>query len=183
MAKRVLIDLSNKTFGYWYVIDRNREAEGKTKYRSAIWNCRCTCCGIVKPIKSANLRKSRSISCRKCSKGYKKRHILISSYWQEIKSHAVARNLEFAITKDYVWKLYIEQKMKCKLTSIPIYIAINNVDHIKHRKTTASLDRIDSNKGYIVGNVQWVTKPINRMKFNLPQDQFIELCKLVAKYN
>jgi len=47
---------------------------------------------------------------------------------------------------------------------------------------TASLDRIDNNKGYIKGNVQWVLKDINKMKNIHTQDYFIELCKLVWEY-
>lgn len=51
------------------------------------------------------------------------------------------------------------------------------------KKQTASLDRIDSNEGYIVGNVQWVHLVLNRMKSNLKETQFIEWCNLVVKHN
>lgn len=43
----------------------------------------------------------------------------------------------------------------------------------------ASLDRIDSSKGYIPGNVQWVDKRVNYMKQALPEGEFAELCRLV----
>jgi hypothetical protein len=46
---------------------------------------------------------------------------------------------------------------------------------------TASLDRIDSSKGYCEDNVQWVHKDINRMKNTFDQDYFISLCKLIAE--
>ena len=46
---------------------------------------------------------------------------------------------------------------------------------------TASLDRIDSTKGYIEGNVQWVDKIVNAMKWNIPEKYFIEICKTIAK--
>lgn len=52
---------------------------------------------------------------------------------------------------------------------------------IKNPIYAASLDRIDSNKGYEVGNVQWVSRSINYMKNNMTHDQTIELCKLIAK--
>lgn len=45
---------------------------------------------------------------------------------------------------------------------------------------TASLDRIDSSKGYIKGNIQWVHKDINKMKNNYNQAYFINLCALVV---
>ena len=52
----------------------------------------------------------------------------------------------------------------------------NDWDH----ENTASLDRIDSSKGYVKDNVQWVHKDINRMKWNFPQDKFVKLCSFVA---
>lgn len=45
---------------------------------------------------------------------------------------------------------------------------------------TASLDRIDSSKPYIIDNIQWVHKDINFMKRTYSHDYFIKLCKLVA---
>ena len=45
----------------------------------------------------------------------------------------------------------------------------------------ASLDRIDNSKGYIKGNVQWVTKDINMCKRTLNNESFIVLCKKVSQ--
>jgi hypothetical protein len=39
---------------------------------------------------------------------------------------------------------------------------------------------IDSSKGYIEGNIQWVHKDINNMKWDFTQEEFINYCKLVA---
>jgi hypothetical protein len=50
-------------------------------------------------------------------------------------------------------------------------------------KVTASLDRIDSSKGYVEGNVQWVHKRINIMKNDLSDSEFIEWCRVVSKNN
>ena len=46
-----------------------------------------------------------------------------------------------------------------------------------------SIDRIDSNIGYELGNIQWVDKRINMMKGSLSNGEFINLCTLVADYN
>ena len=37
---------------------------------------------------------------------------------------------------------------------------------------TASLDRIDSSKGYTEDNIQWVHKDVNQMKMDLPEQRF-----------
>jgi hypothetical protein len=49
----------------------------------------------------------------------------------------------------------------------------------KDNTHTASLDRIDSSKGYFKGNVQWIHKDLNVMKMDLTEEKFIDYCKLV----
>lgn len=63
------------------------------------------------------------------------------------------------------------------LSGLKIELSINR------KNQTASLDRIDSSKGYIEGNVQWLHKDINQMKINFNQKDFIKYCKLIAKNN
>ena len=54
----------------------------------------------------------------------------------------------------------------------------------KHNYTcTASLDRIDSSKGYILGNIQLVHRDVNRIKSDFEQDYFIKICKLISLKN
>lgn len=78
------------------------------------------------------------------------------------------------ITIKDAWQLFLAQDRKCALTGL---------DLIFGEDRTASLDRIDSKKGYILGNLQWVHKDINRMKQCFSQDVFIQYCKMVALHN
>jgi hypothetical protein len=49
---------------------------------------------------------------------------------------------------------------------------------------TASLDKIDSSKGYIVGNIQFVSMSINYMKNTMSHEKTLELCHIIAaNYN
>ena len=45
----------------------------------------------------------------------------------------------------------------------------------------ASLDRIDSSKGYIKGNIRWVSRSINYMKNTMSDDMVNELIDLIVK--
>jgi len=99
-----------------------------------------------------------------------------SFHFQNIKYSAQKRNLPFALTKEYLWELYESQNGKCALSQVPI--KFGRV-YFKY-ETTASLDRIDSSKGYIEGNVQWVHKLVNLMKNSISQEDFIQICYLVA---
>lgn len=88
---------------------------------------------------------------------------------------ASGRNLAIDITLEGIWDMYIGQDRKCALSGLPIYFGETGTC-----PTTASLDRIDSSKGYIKGNVQWVHKRINIMKNRFSQDEFVAFCRAVA---
>lgn len=47
---------------------------------------------------------------------------------------------------------------------------------------TASLDRIDSLKGYTIDNVQWIHKHINYMKIDLTEQEFFHFIKQIYEY-
>ena len=82
-----------------------------------------------------------------------------------------------------MWDLYLKQNKKCALTGLDICFGIYGNDKLGGtRPQTASLDRIDSTKGYLVGNVQWVHKDINNIKQDYSVDELIEYCDLIIKH-
>ena len=91
-------------------------------------------------------------------------------------SKAAQKVYELEITMEQAWSLFKEQDGKCALSGVSIQFPKNRDQY----GGTASLDRIDSKKGYILGNVQWVHKDINSMKNVFEQSYFIELCQKVA---
>lgn len=102
---------------------------------------------------------------------------LNKTQYEDIKRCAVRRNLEFNITIEYIWNLFVEQNEKCKFSGQQLYFG-----PVRTPYTTASLDRIDRNLGYIEGNLQWVHKDINKMKGTLPDDEFIKICHMISKH-
>jgi hypothetical protein len=80
---------------------------------------------------------------------------------------------------EYLWELYEKQCGKCAITGIPIEFEKDkpNAPH------EASLDRIDSSMGYVIGNVQWVHRDVNFMKSDFTMEYFLSLCKLVSDRN
>lgn len=86
---------------------------------------------------------------------------------------AKERDLEFDITCDDIYAKYLNQDKKCALSGLEIIFS-------KHRPlTTASIDRIDSGKGYTVDNIQIVHKDFNSLKSNFPEDKLFNMCKLI----
>lgn len=100
-------------------------------------------------------------------------------FFNEIKYKAKQRNIEFKINIKYLDVLYQIQKGKCSLSGKQLKFDSGQ----KIYDGNISLDRKDSSKGYIKGNVQFVDKTLNMMKQTLPQEEFINRCKQVAKHN
>ena len=81
-----------------------------------------------------------------------------------------------------MWDIFEKQDKICALSGLPIEFETSQYG-LWHGEGTASLDRIDSSKGYICGNVQWVHKDVNRMKQCFKEDRLLDLCKLIVEHN
>ena len=184
-------DLIGKTFGYLTVIKMAQtNKSGKFHEWRAI--CRCGNCGKENvDIHPQSLLRGQTTSCGCRRDQYKKitgknniqftgYEEINGKYWGTIKRRAEKRGYSLDVKIESMWNLYVIQEKKCKLSGLPIEFGISNR---KLSETTASLDRIDSSKGYVEGNVQWVHKNINIMKNVYNQNYFISLCKLIAETN
>lgn len=87
--------------------------------------------------------------------------------------------LPFNITIEYIWNLFLEQNRRCALSG-RLLIMRGKVNG--KLIGNASLDRIDSSKGYVEGNVQWIDKKLQFTKRNLSDQEFIAICESVAMY-
>ncbi len=148
------------------------------------FSCKCKC-GALKVIFASHLASGASKRCRRCSqrkqasplyRGYEE---IYPRYWKKLQADAVIRSLEFTTTVEEAWQLFLTQNRRCALTNMTIE---HPKAHSERHLATASFDRIDSSKGYVPGNVQWVHKDVNRMKNNLNEARFVELCRQVADH-
>lgn len=151
--------------------------------------CKCKC-GLEYAVDAYTLVSNKSRSCKSCSlprltnnnprwKGYED---IPASWFRRFKFYS---KIEFTITMKDIWNLYIKQGRVCALTRLPIDFKNEYKRGNKHSgiKCTASIDRIDSNKGYTVDNIQLVHKDVNIMKNAFNQEYFIEMCKAVSLNN
>lgn len=160
-------------FNNWTVL----EYAGNSKYR-----CQCDC-GTIKVLQGTMIKKGHSKQCKNCyNNSMKMNGVLSNTIWNKFVYGAKKRKIQFTLSKEYGESLLIAQNYKCNLSGINLVFANTSQEHGRG-STTASLDRIDSSKGYIEGNVQWVHKDINQMKMNFNQDYFRTLCKIVQEYS
>jgi hypothetical protein len=143
--------------------------------QQALWNCVCKC-GGSKVIRGSRLTSGEVIDCG-CRHRVRVGDIS-GRHFANIKSHARWRKLDFKINIKDVWELYLQQNKKCALSGVHI-----TFDTTNEPNTTASLDRIDSSKGYILSNVQWVHKDINQMKSNRSDSDFLMWIKTIYLHN
>jgi hypothetical protein len=140
-----------------------------TAARRVKWfNCRCSCGNMtLKSLKNMKAGHAKSCGCRRI-----KRYMEISGHQLcQIRRGAKTRNLEFALTPEFLWGLFLKQNRCCALSGLLLTFS---------KPCTASLDRIDSSKGYTEENVQWLHKDVNRMKMDLNQDYFLDLAGKIA---
>jgi hypothetical protein len=100
----------------------------------------------------------------------------------KIKRDAERRDISFDVEAKYLYELFEFQQGLCALTGTPITLPKCNDDD-RHYNYTASLDRIDSKKPYVAGNVQWIHKTLQWMKWDKPESEFVEWCRKVAVYH
>lgn len=86
-----------------------------------------------------------------------------------IHSSAQSRNLDFDLTFEYVKKLL--EYNTCFYT---------NVQFTEDGPNARSFDRVDNDKGYVIGNVVACTTDINGKKNNLTIDEIVCLYKKLA---
>lgn len=175
-------DYTGKVFGYLTVL-----SQVPSKYGQSRWRVRCRC-EKEYDIASVHLLRSPKEAPRSCgcttsgieSYRFTGHGEIDGQHWGRLKNQCVnrrSRTLEFTITIEEAWSLFLQQERRCALSGKGIGFLFS-----ENNPKTASLDRIDSSLGYVSGNVQWVHKDINAMKGALPDSVFIEWCRKIRDY-
>ena len=155
---------------------RLKTFEGMTadSYPHPLFIYECTFCEKeYGPNQLNQIKKYAETACCSGGKYNVRGHGEVSSYRIKlIYSVASKRNLECIVTSKYLHELWLAQNKKCWYTG-------DDIESIE----LASLDRTNSNLGYVPGNVRWVLRDINTMKWNLSEKNFLEFCSKVHNYH
>lgn len=176
-------ELLERKFGH--VTLKQEVREDKRIY----WVCECECGKLIKREERYILvAKNLSCGCKHASKlkqassfkqwtGYEE---LNGQYFAKLRCGAKKRNIPFDITIEQAWEQFLKQERKCALTKLELTFARARAKNAGVAIQTASLDRINSNKGYTVDNIQWLHKDVNRMKNGFTQEYFLSMCELIV---
>jgi hypothetical protein len=104
------------------------------------------------------------------------------SPFRKFRNSARKRDKESSITLQDLKSQWEKQKGICPYTGWPMMVfasAIYGLEQ-KYNPYKASLDRIDSSKGYVPDNIQFVCYMANIAKNQYPESFLVEFCKAVA---
>lgn len=179
----------------------------KYKINRKLITIKCDHCGIEfeKPVSEyeRNIKLGRSNYCsrscagKSCNKNFKqhgnltalntahaiRKHNLLNhpEYLFKYYMHNIKRRYkEIAIDLFDLKEQWEKQQGICPYSGIKLILATHTKGH-NNPIYRASLDRIDSSKGYIKGNIQFVSTCLNYMKTTLSDKETIDLCKQISK--
>lgn len=167
-------DVLGKTFNN-LTIDEYSHTDHR---RMLFYKYTCGLCGKKDLIASNLIGVQKSCGCYRYNRVENTKYVT-GKYFSVIRKGAERRKHEFNIERGYLDDLFEKQNKKCALTGLELNFEVD-----KNRSgQIASVDRIDSNIGYVVDNVQWVHKDINLMKGPLSENYFILLCKFISNHH
>lgn len=186
--KANLDDYIGKKIGQVVILRENKT----TRQTRVDYKCSCGRYGNIRLSEIlSKQKKGKNYRCRQCGidatkKGTK---LINGQYFYQLRHNAKSRGLEFLITPQDLEDIWINQSGICNLSGLKLQLPVKKKAYKEdgtptiHYFGNASVDRIDSYKGYTKDNVQWIHSKINIMKMEIAQDDFIQLCKLIVQHN
>lgn len=151
------------------------------KHQNVVWEVKCSNCASTVYLTTNEFFGQHTCGCglRRIGKDnahWKGTGEMPGAFWAGFLGQARREKKAVAVSPEECWRLFEQQGGTCALTGLKLHFGTVYRD----TPTTASIDRIDSNKGYVRGNTQWVHKAINKMKIDLDLERFCCLCRLVT---
>ena len=169
-------DLIGQKFGSLTVVCKDHVG----KDRGVIWKCQCDC-GETRLYTTRVLKNGKFTMCGRCSslERHPQGQVPQRSLYNSYKSGANHRKLVFRLSMGVFLHLTSQPCYYCG--ALPAQIAVNRLDSTDHY-TYNGIDRMDSSKGYIEGNIVSCCFQCNYGKRQLSPEEYIEHCQKVVDY-
>lgn len=173
------LNLRGQRFGRLLVL---KSTNKRTTDGSVIWKCKCDCGSeVLVPAKSLVSEHTKSCGCLQKERAFEQRVLpegkaAFNAVLRMYKRHAKERNLSWELTEEQALELFTSS---CHYCGAP---------PSNHRKPVSAnggfryngIDRIDSNKPYILENVVSCCKYCNRAKGKMKYEDFLVLANRIA---
>ncbi len=182
MSQHYKIDYTGQIFGRLTVIRHFQDDKAHSR-----WVCKCSCGRETLTRATEFTSKNKIKGCRSCSIKDNPRKLDISlspfrwiKHCIQIRSHQMEK--ETNLDLQYLKELWDSQNGICPYTGIKMILPEYKRKGRKRENMLpyqASLDRINSNLGYIKGNVEFVCLSINYGKNGFSKQQMIDFLNLI----
>jgi len=176
------IDLQNKKFSKLLVISLVESPFSNR--REVYWKCLCDC-GEYCITNYNKLTTKKTTACKKCTsrnRGDRQTKLLkgesgLNKLYRTYKSHALARNYEFELTKEQFKNITILNCHYCNIEpNQKVYsdckgMSEKGIEYSTHIYN--GIDRKDNSLGYILENCLPCCKICNRAKSNMKYEDFL----------
>jgi hypothetical protein len=115
------------------------------------------------------LHSRNNVQCKKCTSDHAKK-FRKENLFKKLIRDCKNRKHSFDLDENFLKELLAKQNNKCALSGIEFSDVL-----------IPSIDRIDSNLGYLKNNVQFILIDVNRMKSNFELNYFLMLCKKISE--
>lgn len=147
-------ELVNTEFGYKLIIKSDK----------TLMPHKCVLCGETN---AKNFNSGNKSMCKKCARKMSRNEISLEErIYKRAMKGAKSRNIDFELDVKYIKELLDNQNNTC------FYSGVTFENNFNDKLTYPTLDRIDSSKGYVKGNVVLCTWIANTMKSDLTLKQF-----------
>jgi hypothetical protein len=92
----------------------------------------------------------------------------------DAKYRSKQKGIPFDLTFEHIRDMFYHQQGKCFYTGKSF--------NFESKTDSPSLDRIDSEKGYTIGNIVWCRSRINFMKYNDTYEDFLIECRSILEH-
>ena len=144
--------------------------------------CRSCSCVYRNKLYKDNLSNAQ-LQAQQNIKNYCKNRIDECTPFRYTLHNVIKRFKEINITLEDLKDIWEQQNGICPYTGLKLYLpSWKKVGTAEQLWCRASLDRIDSSKGYVVGNIQFISTPINYMKNTMSDKETKQYLKLISSY-
>lgn len=135
----------------------------------------CKACGVEKDLSAFHKHRACkhgfNTICKECRKNISKSQYagqsIIYKLLHGAKSRSRLKNREFSLSEEDI--------------TLPAVCPVFGTPFVKNTEYAASLDRIDSSKGYVAGNVQVISLRANMLKNNATTQELKRIVEFVEK--
>lgn len=173
------------------IIDKFKKLQGiKKPYNATFYKCECDC-GVIFNVRSERLKTTKA--CKKCTitLNTKERkgglfstipnYSVFKRKYNTYKRRAKTKGIDFSLTIEEALDLFKSDCYYCGLEPQEVN-AIYNGNTVDGVCKSNTIDRVDSNKGYLNENVVPACNICNKAKLQMSEEEFIKWVKRVYNF-